>query len=88
MITTEALVMFRLSFIFASISLQEKGELLRFSLAFFNIASELSIPINFIFAEASRFFTNFKMSVPVEQPRSYIEVDGLVNWVHQCTVRS
>ena len=88
MITTEALVMFRLSFIFASTNLQEKGEVLRFSLAFFNIAAELSIPISFIFAEASRVFTNFKKSVPVEQPRSYIEVDGLANWVHQCTVRS
>ena len=88
MITTEALVIFMLSFIFASISLQEKGELLRFSLAFFNMAAELSTPISFIFAEASRVFTNFKKSVPVEQPRSYIEVDGLANWVHQCTVRS
>ena len=80
--------MFRLSFIFASTNLQEKAELLRFSLAFFNMAAELSTPISFIFAEASRVFTNFKMSVPVEQPRSYIEVDGLANWVHQCTVRS
>ena len=79
MTTTEALVMFRLSFIFVSTNLQEKAELLRFSLAFFNMAAELSTPISFIFAEASRVFTNFKKSVPVEQPRSYIEVDGLAN---------
>ena len=80
--------MFRLSFIFASTNLQEKGELLRFSLAFFSMAAELSMPISFIFSEASRVFTNFKMRVPVEQPRSYIEVDGLANWEHQCKVRS